>query len=200
MAFLACRFPPADIALPGATVRLGIVRSYDLMTRGFRSFGGRFFPTVLERTLHSHDLQGGFFTFREACEIRSVSQAEDPGPGLLEHTRTEAGDLGQSGLPRWDTKWEDELGPPVTPQIVRDSVRAEHAFTWPPSGKDARIYETSRHWRDAAELDLALSSEVPLPFMSVDGKQIVWATYERTRQRLSMFDPARQKDAREGGA
>ena len=179
-----------------------IVRDGDLTARDFRRFGERVFPTTLERVTHLHDLQGHFFTYHETCKIRSVSQAEVPGPDFWKIPEPKPGTWVKVAYPRWNTKWEDELGSPVTRRMVLDCVRAEHAFAWPPTGKDARIDETSRHWRDRTKLDLALCSDgvhgggcqFPLPFMSADGEQIVWATYEPARQRLSMFDPGRTND------
>jgi hypothetical protein len=179
-----------------------VVRSGDLTARDFRRFGERIFPATLERVRHTHGFGSDFFTYRETCEIRNVSQAEDPGPDFWSIPEPKPGTWVKVAYPRWNTKWEDELGPAVTRRMVLDSVRAEQAFSWPPSGKDARIYETSRHWRDPATLELALSSEgvhgegcqAPLPFMSADSKQIVWATYEPKQERLRLFDPTRQKE------
>ncbi len=179
-----------------------IVRSYDLTTRDFRRFGGRWFPTTLERARSLHDFQGGFFTYRETCEIRTLSQLESPGRDFWRIPEPKPGTWVKVAYPRWSTKWEDDLEPAVTKQILLDCVRAEQAFAWPPAGKDARTYETSRHWRERARLDVALDSDpspakgspAALPFMSADGEQIVWARYEPARQRLTMLDSPPQND------
>ncbi len=175
-----------------------IVRSYDLTARGFRRFGARWFPTTLERARTLHDFQGDFFTYRETCEIRTVVETEAPRPDFWRIPEPRPGTWVKVAYPGWSTKWEADLGPTVTKQRLLDCVRSEHAFAWPPTGKAARIYETSRHWRDRTRLDRALNAEVSpteappalLPFMSADGEQIVWARYEPARQRLVMLDSA----------
>jgi hypothetical protein len=182
-----------------------IVRHNDLTTSDFRLFGERHFPTKIERVSHLKDFRGGFFTYRESCEIRSVTLNDPPNGEFWKIPEPKPGTWIKVGYPKWDPRWDAEPGRAATKQSLLDNVRFEHAFVWsePLEAKDWRIYEISKHWRDSGKINPALNAEgahgpgfqAPLPFLSPDGARIVWATFDAPKQRLIRFDQVREKDS-----
>jgi hypothetical protein len=153
-----------------------IVQEDDLAATDFRKFGDLRFPTKLTCVSHLHDLQGGFFTYEETCEIQNVTKAESLPADLWKVPEPKPGTWVKVAYPKWSPDLE-QAG--VTKEKVRDTVRFEHAFEWkkPLPEKEASIYEVSRHWRDTSKLNLALDStgahmegyQAPLPFLARDG-------------------------------
>ena len=100
--------------------------------------------------------------------------------------------------PQWDSQWDQKSLPPALE--LTDLVKTQSdVLSWPSDDKlsrwEQRIWDTAKAWRNNARVEAAINFDRPMPFLSPDESEVIWASYDKETRKLNRV-PASNRDVK----